>query len=127
MLALRDPFSVFDNLFFGGRTFDDFTQPKVNSKKVSYVERLTDDGYEISLDLPGVDPEKVDAHANNGYIIVAAKREDTGDDVGLTRYVGNLYDFESAQASIRYGVLTIRLKQVDPKRSGKISSIKIER
>ncbi len=65
-------FGIFDDMF------DEFFKPVVYTGRHSMntdVKKI-DDGYELSIDMPGFEKENITISLSNGYLTVQAKREE---------------------------------------------------
>lgn len=82
----------------------------------------TGEGYELTLDLPGVEPSSLDVTFENGVLTLRAKsRMQTPEGYALAHAEFELGDYhrafqvsehvdaEGIEASLRHGVLTVRL------------------
>lgn len=93
----------------------------------------TETGYELTLDLPGIDPNDVTVEANDGQLLVAGERKSETEEAGKTfhrveRRCGQFrrvvsipapVDEEKITANYRNGVLTVSLpksEKIKPKR-----------
>lgn len=67
---------VFDSVL--GRTFGTMLRNGANEKFVPTLDLAESaEGYEISIDLPGVKPEDVKLELHDGQLIVSGKRDET--------------------------------------------------
>lgn len=84
-----------------------------------------DEGYHIAVDLPGIEPEKIDVVAHNGVLSIRGTRESVRDEKTLKRterVFGSFLrefsmpddaDLDAISATNRHGVLEVRV----PKRA----------
>ena len=126
MLAKWEPFRdlsaverEFDRLM--GRAFSK------NAWVPSLDVRETDDRYEVTLDLPGLEPDAVKVTFEDGTLTVSGKREFVSEDAGETyhriersygtfaRSVGlpHVADAERIEATFDKGVLTVSVPKVE--------------
>ena len=126
MLAKWEPFRdlsaverEFDRLM--GRAFSK------NAWVPSLDVRETDDRYEVTLDLPGLEPDAVNVTFEDGTLTVSGKREFVSEDAGETyhriersygtfaRSVGlpHVADAERIEATFDKGVLTVSVPKVE--------------
>lgn len=68
----------FDNNFWGHRNSKQVKRPEDILMRTDVKE--TDDGYELSIDLPGVKKEDVRAELKNGYLTVNASANSSNDE-----------------------------------------------
>ena len=146
---------------FGDRFFDDFMndfmwparQPhrphhrhgcgprhEFHPMKTDIVE--TEEGFEISMDLPGYDKEEVKAQLKDGYLTVSAERneaEDTKDEEGRyirrerfsgsyqrSFFVGKDVTQDDIRAKFEDGVLKLEIPKDVPKKVEEKQVISIE-
>lgn len=126
MLARWDPFrdltsaqDEFDRLV--GRAFSR------NAWVPALDVRETDDRFELTLDLPGIDPDDVTVNYEDGMLSVSGKREFSKEESGETWHrvergfgtfarqvrLPRTADAERIQASFDRGVLTVSVPKVE--------------
>lgn len=120
---------------FGKDLFDDFfddgfrVSPVTGEMKTDIREM--ENGYEITMDMPGVDKENIKAVLKNGYLTVSAttnseKKEDDENGRYIRRerisgtssrsfYVGEGVRMEDVKAKFENGVLQIDIPKESPK------------
>ncbi len=114
-------FSVFDDMF------EDFFNPVVYTGRHSMRTdvKKTDNGYELSIDMPGFEKDDIKISLSNGYVNIEAKREEKEEnDKNYVRrersyscsrsyYVGDSVSEEDVKAKYRNGtlILTVPEKQ----------------
>ncbi len=120
---------------FRGNLLDDFFDDNV--KNVNHHDMMRADvkelenGYELSMNLPGVKKEDIKAELKNGYITVTATTENSNDEkdnegnyirrerfYGSTSrsfYVGEHVKEEDISAKYENGVLTLKVPKKDAK------------
>lgn len=126
----RDFFDdVFDSQFYGNRTNSDLMKTDVKE---------TDQGYELTMDLPGVKKENLRAQLKDGYLTISATTNQSNDqkDAGgkyirrerfsgtfsRSFYVGDAVTQDEIRAKYEDGTLTLfvpkknRVQQVDNQR-----------
>ncbi len=112
---------VFDSDFYG-------RHPNANIMKTDVKE--SDQGYEISMDLPGVKKEDLKAELNDGYLTISAttnrnndekdsegkyiRRERYSGTFSRSFYVGKNLAEEDIKAKLADGTLTLQLPKKDP-------------
>lgn len=95
----------------------------------------TESGYELTLDLPGVDPNEVSVELNDGKLVVAGERKVEAEEVGKTYHrVERRYgqfrrvvaipapvDEDKITAEYKSGVLTVYLPKSQKAKAKKIT------
>ena len=130
LVPLEDFYKEVDSLV--QNFFDhDEVGPQKFSPRANLAE--TETGYELTLDLPGVDPNDVTVEAHDGQLTVAGERKSETEEAGKTfhrveRRFGQFrrvvsipapVDEEKIAANYRNGVLTVSLpksEKLKPKR-----------
>ena len=128
--------SIFnDNLF--DNFFEDF--PRVMRYRELPMESMNvmktdvkelDDGYELSIDLPGVKKEDIQAELSDGYLTISAthgsdkeQKDDNGKFIRRERYcgsasrrfyVGDHVKQEDIKARFENGILRLDIPKIDP-------------
>jgi len=101
-----------------------------------------DDGYELSVDLPGFKKDQIDLKLQNGYLTITASKgheEDSKDRKGrivhqerysgsMSRsfYIGDQLTEEDVKAKFEDGVLTLDFPKEEPKKLPERKSIQIQ-
>ena len=120
---------------FGKDLFDDFfddgfrVSPVTGEMKTDIKE--LDNGYEITMDMPGVQKENIKAVLKNGYLTVSASTESNKDEEdsngryirrericgtsSRSFYVGEGVRMEDVKAKFENGVLQIDIPKESPK------------
>ena len=108
--------------------FDDFFKPVfTRSNAVMKTDvKETDAGYELSVDMPGVEKEDIKLTLNNGYLTIEAKREEKQEEKFIRRersstfnrsyYVGSAIVEEDVKAKYDKCILTLSIPKKDAKR-----------
>lgn len=127
--------NIFDDLF--NSPF--FTRSEANMMKTDIKEH--DNGYELTVDLPGVKKEDIKAELNDGYLTITAENntsKDEKDEKGkyLCRerysgsysrsfYVGDAVTEEDIRAKFENGTLTLDIpkKEALPEKQNKYIAI----
>ncbi|NLN50776.1 MAG: Hsp20 family protein [Acholeplasmataceae bacterium] len=124
----RSPFNIFDDLFDNA-----FTPTRHSLLKTDIKEK--DKGYELIVDVPGMEKEDIKITLENGYLCITAKKtkeEEVKEEyylrkertqTGATRrfYVGERISEEDIKAKLENGVLTLEV----PKEEEKVSTEKV--
>ena len=140
--------SIFSNNFFDD--FMNFSFPDVEktlygkhaAHMMSTDLKETENGYEMSIDLPGFKKDEVTAHLKDGYLIVSAEKgldKDEKDKEGRyirqerytgqcsrSFYVGDTVEAKDISAKYEDGILKLSLPKVDQKKLPAKNSITIE-
>lgn len=107
---------------------DDFFKPVfTRSSAIMKTDvKETDIGYELAVDMPGVEKEDIKLTLSNGYLTVEAKREEKQEDKFIRRersasfnrsyYVGSAIVEEDVKAKYDKGILTLSIPKKDAKR-----------
>ena len=128
--ALLDDFRKEMGRFAEG-IFDDTSAGSVFAPSVNFAE--TETGYEVSVELPGMNPEDVQVEFKDGHLWVTGERKQESEEKGKTyhrverRYgsfrrviaIGNEVDAEKVDATYKDGVLTVDIPKAaaaQPKR-----------
>ena len=128
--ALLDDFRKEMGRFAEG-IFDDTSAGSVFAPSVNFAE--TETGYEVSIELPGMNPEDVQVEFKDGHLWVTGERKQESEEKGKTyhrverRYgsfrrviaIGNEVDAEKVDATYKDGVLTVDIPKAaaaQPKR-----------
>ena len=128
--ALLDDFRKEMGRFAEG-IFDDTSAGNVFAPSVNFAE--TETGYEVSVELPGMNPEDVQVEFKDGHLWVTGERKQESEEKGKTyhrverRYgsfrrviaIGNEVDAEKVDATYKDGVLTVDIPKAaaaQPKR-----------
>lgn len=129
-LALRDSDRIFDPFF------DDFFFP--TSKSCRNIERLmktdveeTENGYSLTMELPGFKKEEIDMQLKNGYLTISAshcesscegedkkkyvRKERSCSSMKRSFYVGDDVTETDIDASLENGILSITIKKPEQK------------
>ena len=123
-----DLFDDFDNSFCN---FTSFPEIKNNSLMRTDVKE-TEAGYELAIDLPGVDKENVRAELKEGYLTITADTNKSTEDkdekhkyirrerytghVSRSFYVGDAVEKEDIKAKFDKGVLTLLVPKKEAKK-----------
>lgn len=89
--------------------------------------RETDDRFELSVDLPGIEPDAVTVNFEDGTLSISGKREFSNEDAGETWHriergfgafarqvrLPRTTDPERIEASFDYGVLTVTVPKAE--------------
>jgi HSP20 family protein len=122
------------------RLFDSFLPQRSGDETASAVWAPradlmeTDDAYIVAVDVPGIEPEKIDVTFEDGTLKIsgereASRREDSGQFHRIERSYGrffrsfrfgNVADSEQIDASFNDGVLTIKLGKREASKPRKI-------
>ena len=111
--------------------FDDAAGANVFAPSVNFAE--TENGYEVSVELPGMKPEDVHVEFKDGHLWITGERKQESEEKGKKyhrierRYgsfrrviaIGNEVDAEKVDATYKDGVLTVDVPKVaaaQPKR-----------
>jgi HSP20 family molecular chaperone IbpA len=99
---LFDPFRVFDDIYFASK-------PRTYTQSSAYRTETTEDGMNLSVDLPGVKSTDLTVHATGRDVKITGKLR--GEEFSHTYRVSKDYDVENPDAVLEDGVLTIRFKK----------------
>ncbi len=125
-LSRRDNFDLGFNSIFDG--IDDFFSPIFFERKneMRTDVKNTENGYELSVDLPGYDKNDINISLDNGYVTISAKREDKEENDKYVRrersfscsrsfYVGEDLREEDIKAKYNNGTLIVDIPKVEKK------------
>ena len=115
---------------FFGDAFDDFFKPftlmpSVNNMRTDVRER--EDGYDISIDMPGFEKKDINLTLNKGYLKVEANREQKDEDkdsfirrersysCSRSYFVGENITEEDVKAKYENGTLTLSIPKNEKK------------
>lgn len=125
---------------FGKNIFDDFFDFQVPAPHRPHQDpalmktdvKETSDGYELTVDLPGVKKENISAELENGYLTIKtnvaseeSKKDENGRYIRRERYsgsysrsfyVGDNITEEDIKAKLENGVLTLDIPKKNPKK-----------
>ena len=139
--------SLFDDwMGFPFRGFESDTEHKLYGKHAAHVMstdlREDDNGYELSVDLPGFKKDQIQLHLENGYLTVQAAKdleEDEKDKNGRilhrerysgtmqrSYYIGQSLTEEDVKAKFEDGVLTLSFPKEEQKKIAQRKVIQIE-
>ena len=139
--------SLFDDWFdFPFRGFESDVDHKLYGKHAARMMRTDlkehDDGYELSVDLPGFKKDQIQLQLNNGYLTVSAAKgvEEDGKDkkgrlvhqerfagsMSRSYYVGENLEEEDIKARFENGVLTLDFPKAEQKKLPEKKTIMIE-
>ena len=123
-----DLFDDFDNSFCNFTSFPDI---KTNSLMRTDVKE-TENGYELAIELPGVDKENVKAELKEGYLTITADTNKSTEDkdekhkyirrerytghVSRSFYVGDAVEKEDIKAKFDKGILTLLVPKKEAKK-----------
>ena len=116
---------------FAEGIFDDASTANVFAPSVNFAE--TETGYEVSVELPGMNPEDVNVEFKDGHLWITGERRHDEEEKGKTfhrverRYgsfrrviaIGNEVDAEHVEAEYKDGVLNVNIPKAaaaQPKR-----------
>ena len=120
--SMLKPFDSFDTF----RLFDDIYGPSWNLKTKSHASscrvNTTDNGLELSLDLPGVKSKDLSVQVTGRLLTVSGKVR--GEDFKHTYRLSKDYDTDTVDATLEDGVLTLKFDRA--KDDAKTVSIKIK-
>lgn len=124
----------FDNFF--DTAFDGFFRPMFYEDKPEGMNtdiRETENGYRMEIEMPGFDKSEIDLTLENGYLTIAARKEEKEDDSYIRKerkmqcsrsyYVGDAITEEDIKAKYASGVLAIEFPK--DKEAKKIEAKKI--
>lgn len=128
----QDMERVFDSIL--GRTVGSVLRPGSNEKFVPSLDVAeTDEGFLVSMDLPGVNPDEVKIEMHEGKLSISGsrKRSDSEDTKlhRIERSHGSFHrvlglpsevDVEKIDASYEHGVLTVSLPKIEKQQPTKI-------
>ena len=139
--------SLFDDwMDFPFRGFGTDVEKKLYGKNAARVMKTDlkehEDGYELSVDLPGFKKDQIQLQLNNGYLTVSAAKgveEEEKDKKGrlvhqerfsgsMSRsyYVGENLEEEDVKAKFENGVLTLSFPKAEQKKLPEQKTIQIE-
>ena len=138
--------SLFDDWFdFPFRGFESDVDHKLYGKHAACVMKTGlkeyDDGYELSVDLPGFKKDQIELQLQNGYLTITASKslEEGKDKKGkivhqerysgsMSRcfYVGDHVTEEDLKAKFEDGVLTLDFPKEEPKKLPERRTIQIQ-
>ena len=139
--------SLFDDwMDFPFRGFGTDVEKKLYGKNAARVMKTDlkehEDGYELSVDLPGFKKDQIQLQLSNGYLTVSAAKgieEEDKDKKGrlvhqerfsgsMSRsyYVGENLEEEDIKAKFENGVLTVDFPKAEPKKLPERKTILIE-
>lgn len=115
------PFNSFDTF----RLIDDLYGQTCNLKSSSSSYRVdsTDDGLELSLDLPGVKGKDLNVQVTDRLITVNGKLR--GEDFKHSYRISKDYDPETIDATMEDGVLSLKFAKT-PRASPKVIDVKVK-
>lgn len=142
--------SLFDD-FFNDSWFDDRDFKDVEKKLYGHHAKNVmntdvkenENGYELTMDLPGFTKDEVSAQLENGYLTISAskgldkdeKEKDTGKYIRRERYagacqrsfyVGDAVSEEDIKASFKHGILKLQIPKKEAKKVENKNYIAIE-
>ena len=142
--------SLFDD-FFNDSWFDDRDFKDVEKKLYGHRAKNVmntdvkenENGYELTMDLPGFTKDEVSAQLENGYLTISAskgldkdeKEKDTGKYIRRERYagscqrsfyVGDAVSEEDIKASFKHGILKLQIPKEEAKKVENKNYIAIE-
>ena len=110
------------------KMFDDFFKPTFYRESASMRTDVkeTENGYELSVDMPGFEKQDINLTLNDGYLTVEAKREEKQESDNYIRrerscsysrsyYVGDAVTEEDVKAKYDKGILTLSVPKKDKK------------
>ena len=135
-----------DWMGFPFRGFESDTEHKLYGKHAAHVMmtdlREDENGYELSVDLPGFKKDQIQLHLENGYLTVQAAKdleEDEKDKNGRilhrerysgtmqrSYYIGQSLTEEDVKAKFEDGVLTLSFPKEEQKKIAQRKVIQIE-
>ena len=139
--------SLFDDwMDFPFRGFGTDVEKKLYGKNAARVMKTDlkehEDGYELSVDLPGFKKDQIQLQLSNGYLTVSAAKgvEEEGKDqkgrlvhqerfsgsMSRSYYVGENLEEEDIKAKFENGVLTLDFPKVEQKKMPERKTIQIE-
>ena len=139
--------SLFDDwMDFPFRGFGTDVEKKLYGKNAARVMKTDlkehEDGYELSVDLPGFKKDQIQLQLSNGYLTVSAAKgvEEEGKDkkgrlvhqerfsgsMSRSYYVGENLEEEDIKAKFENGVLTLDFPKVEQKKLPERKTIQIE-
>ena len=133
---------------FGESFFDDFMNFPFerNTKKMAYLLKTdikeTDDGYELTIELPGYRKEDINAQLSDGYLSISANREESKDEkdkkgryirreryegsISRSYHVGKSIQQKDMKARFENGVLHLTFPKETPEKLDETEYIQIE-
>ena len=139
--------SLFDDWFdFPFRGLESDVDHKLYGKHAARMMKTDlkehDDGYELSVDLPGFKKDQIELQLQNGYLTITASKglEEEGKDkkgkivhqerysgsMSRSFYVGDHVTEEDVKAKFEDGVLTLDFPKEEPKKLPERRSIQIQ-
>ena len=139
--------SLFDDWFdFPFRGLESDADHKLYGKHAARMMKTDlkehEDGYELSVDLPGFKKEQIELQLRNGYLTITASKglEEEGKDkkgrivhqerysgsMSRSFYVGEHVTEEDVKATFEDGVLTLDFPKEEPKKLPERRSIQIQ-
>ncbi len=139
--------SLFDDwMDFPFRGFGTDVEKKLYGKNAARVMKTDlkehEDGYELSVDLPGFKKDQIQLQLNNGYLTVSADKSIEEEDkdkkgrlvhqerfsgsMSRSYYVGENLEEEDIKARFENGVLTLDFPKVEQKKLPERKTIQIE-
>ena len=119
---------------FAGNMFDDFFDGAFSGNTNGLMRtdiKDTDDAYELTMDVPGVKKENINAELKDGYLTVNAATHSDNDEkdangkyvrreryygsCSRSFYVGNAVKQEDIKASFENGTLKLTIPKMDKK------------
>ena len=117
----NDFFNFFDD------AFENFFSPVIFTPKGEMKTDVTEnqDGYNLSIDLPGFEKQDIELALEDGYLTVSAKKQENSEDKYLRRersfsckrsyFVGKSITEEQIKAKYQNGTLQIQVPKIDTK------------
>lgn len=142
--------SLFDDFFndswFDDRDFKDVAKKLYGHRAKNVMNtdvKENENGYELTMDLPGFTKDEVSAQLENGYLTISAskgldkdeKEKDTGKYIRRERYagacqrsfyVGDAVSEEDIKASFKHGILKLQIPKKEAKKVENKNYIAIE-
>lgn len=115
---------------FWGNPFNDFFKPLFYGEENGTMNtdvRETENGYELSVDMPGFEKENISVTLNGGYLTVEAKREEKDDNkknylrrersfsCSRSYYVGDSVTETDIKAKYNNGTLVVNVPKQEEK------------
>lgn len=140
-----DPWFGFDDRAFKNLEKKLYGHRAKNVMNTDIRER--DDGYEMTIDLPGFSKDEISVDLQNGYLVISAakgldkdeakseeeakkgnyiRRERYAGSCQRSFYVGDAITHEDVKASFRHGILSITIPKKDAKQVEEKKYIAIE-
>ena len=128
----QDMERVFDSIL--GRTVGSVLRPGSSEKFVPSLDVAeTDDGFMVSMDLPGINPDEVKIEMHEGKLSISGSRKRSDAEHAklhrIERSYGSFHrvlglpsevDVEKIDASYEHGVLTVSLPKIEKQQPTKI-------